>query len=179
VPDVIDAIQDDHRRIETLFDRLVDSNEQNPDTARELVHLLVAHETAEQELIHPLTRRAAEGVAEAVLTEEATAEKALSELEDLEVDSPQFRAKLVALRDDVLSHAEHEEREEHPQLRDNQDAALLERLASAYDIAKTTAPTHPHPTSPQSATGNLVLGPVVAMADRVRDAVRGAMPGEG
>ncbi len=178
MPDVIDAIQEDHRRIESLFDRLVDSNEQNPDTARELVHLLVAHETAEQELIHPLTRRVSDDVAEARLAEEALAENALSELEDLEVDSPQFRAKLVAIRDDVKAHADHEEAEEHQRLRESQDSILLERMASAYDIAKTAAPTHPHPTSPQSATGNLVLGPVVAMADRVRDAVRSAMPGD-
>jgi hypothetical protein len=35
------------------------------------------------------------------------------------------------------------------------------------------------PTRPQPAAGNLVLGPMVAVADRVRDAVHSAATGEG
>jgi hemerythrin superfamily protein len=172
--DIIDAIQDDHRRIEQLFDRLVGDGDQDDATAEQLVRLLVAHETAEQELIHPLTRRIDETVAEGRLAEEKTAEKALAGLEDLDVGSPQFRAKLVALRDDVLRHAREEETREHPRIRSEVDAEQLQRMTPAYDAAKAIAPTHPHPTSPTSATGNLVLGPIVAIADRVRDSVRNA-----
>lgn len=171
--DVIDAIQEDHRRVKDLFARL-EANGDDPDLASELVHTLVAHETAEQELIHPLTRKADESIAEERLAEEATAEKALSELEDLEVGSPQFKAKLVSIKEDVIAHAESEENLEHPRIRQTVDAQKLEKLAAVYDVAKKAAPTHPHPGGPQSATGNLVLGPVVAIADRVRDAVRSA-----
>ena len=174
MPDVIDAIQKDHERIRSLFGELVDAGEQRPEVAEELVHLLVAHETAEQELIHPLTRKADESVVEELLVEEKSAEVALSELEDLEVDSPQFRAKLVSIRDAVLAHADHEETDEHPKLRREVDADQLDRMTGPYEAAKSIAPTHPHPTSPTSATGNLVLGPMVAIADRVRDAIKGA-----
>jgi hypothetical protein len=34
------------------------------------------------------------------------------------------------------------------------------------------APTHAHKMAPTSATGNVVLGPFVAMVDRVRDAIK-------
>lgn len=174
MPDVIDAIQEDHRRVKDLFAQLVADGD-DPELATELVHLLVAHETAEQELIRPLTRDADEQVAEDRLAEEEQAEVALSELEDLDVGSPQFKAKLVAIRDDVIDHADHEEREEHPRLRREVDAERLDRLTRLYEVAKKAAPTHPHPSSPTSATGNLVLGPMVAIADRVRDAVRSAV----
>jgi hypothetical protein len=46
----------------------------------------------------------------------------------------------------------------------------LEELVSA---AGGTAPTHPHPRV-ESAKGNLALGPVTAVMDRARDAIRAA-----
>jgi hypothetical protein len=36
------------------------------------------------------------------------------------------------------------------------------------------APTHPHPNAPDTPPGNMVLGPVAALADRFRDAMRKA-----
>jgi Hemerythrin HHE cation binding domain len=172
--DVFDAIQEDHRRVKDLFAQLA-ADGGRPDVAVELVYTLVAHETAEQELIHPLTRQADEELAEERLAEETKAESALAELEDLEIGGSQLKAKLVALRDDVVAHADHEENEEHPRLRAAVPANQLQRLAGMYELARKAAPTHPHPGGPQSATGNLVLGPMSGIADQVRDAARSAM----
>ena len=44
-------------------------------------------------------------------------------------------------------------------------------MGEAILIAETVAPTHPHPHGPQTALGNLVFGPFVAIADRVRDKI--------
>ena len=43
-------------------------------------------------------------------------------------------------------------------------------LGKRYVKAKEAAPTHPHPHAPDSPPGNVVLGPVAALVDRVRDA---------
>jgi hypothetical protein len=37
-------------------------------------------------------------------------------------------------------------------------------------MAEGMAPTRPHKAAPESAVGNLLVGPFVAMVDRVRDA---------
>lgn len=43
-------------------------------------------------------------------------------------------------------------------------------LGRRYVKAKDAAPTHPHPHAPDTPPGNVVLGPVAALVDRVRDA---------
>jgi hypothetical protein len=45
---------------------------------------------------------------------------------------------------------------------------LLE-LGDALRAAKRQAPTHPHPRSPDSPPGNLVVGSAVAVMDKARD----------
>jgi hypothetical protein len=87
---------------------------------------------------------------------------------------PGFLAKLASFQADVVAHAEREEREEHPLLQ-REDQDRLRSLAGAFRAAESAAPTHPHPHGPESAAGNMILGPAVAVADRARDAVRSAM----
>jgi hypothetical protein len=47
-------------------------------------------------------------------------------------------------------------------------------MTSELEVAEAMAPTHPHKMAPESAAGNLLVGPFVAMVDRVRDALRDA-----
>jgi hemerythrin superfamily protein len=56
----------------------------------------------------------------------------------------------------------------------NQDTDKLVAMRKQLEVAEKVAPTHPHAGAPESAAGNLVMGPFVAIADRVRDALRGA-----
>ena len=46
----------------------------------------------------------------------------------------------------------------------------------AFVAAETIAPTHAHRFAPESAAGNLLLGPGVALIDRVRDLLAGRDP---
>jgi hypothetical protein len=81
---------------------------------------------------------------------------------------------LDKLRLDVLTHARSEERYEFERLRDQFSDAQRRALAAAVRAAEATAPTHPHPGT-ESATENLLAGPPLAVADRVRDLIRQAM----
>ncbi len=74
----------------------------------------------------------------------------------------------------MLTHAENEEREVFPELRETHSAEQLESMATGVRAAESLAPTHPHPHGPESAVGNIAVGPFVAVADRVRDAIRNA-----
>jgi hypothetical protein len=116
----------------------------------------------------------------------------------MDTDDPDFLPRLEAYRAAVLMHATREERYEFPHLRlrvpAGELAALVpalraaealvpalraaEALVPALRAAEALAPTRPHP-SVQSATGNLLVGPPVAVLDKVRDVVRDALQSSG
>jgi hypothetical protein len=89
-------------------------------------------------------------------------------------DAEGFDTLLAQLREDVLAHAEHEETAEFPILRRGVDRERLVSMAGAVRAAERIAPTRPHP-GVESPAANLLLGPPLAIMDRARDAIRGAL----
>jgi hemerythrin superfamily protein len=176
-PDVVDLLLEQHGQIEELFVRVAAAaGEQRRDLLNELVRLLAVHETAEEEIVHPLARSAVDdgGVVDDRLAEEHQAKELLTDLYKQGPDGAGFPAALQALRDAVLTHAKHEERYEFPHLRSAVDAGRLRGLTAAVKAAEAVAPTRPHP-GVESATANVLAGPAAAMFDRVRDAARDAL----
>jgi hemerythrin superfamily protein len=174
--DVIDLLHRQHEEIRRLFTDLerarADDREQ---LFHELVRLLSVHETAEQELIHPEIHRLAGGsdVVDARVAEERRATELLGTLVDIGPAAEGFDTLLTQLRDDVLAHADHEESAEFPLLRQAHDRDRLVSLAGAVRAAERIAPTRPHP-GVESPAANFLLGPPLAIMDRVRDAIRNA-----
>lgn len=181
--DVVDLLLTQHARIEELF-LLVSGGdgEARRDAFDQLVRLLAVHETAEEEVIHPLARELPGGGADERvderLAEERAAKEMLRELVDGGVAADGFEAGILLLRDAVLTHARHEERYEFPLLRQHVPVERLRRLAAAVRAAEALAPTRPHP-GVESATANAGLGMPLAVLDRVRDALRRNADGRG
>lgn len=176
--DVLDLLLAQHARIEELFSQVLHgTGEERRDRFEELVRLLAVHETAEEEVVHPRGRGAGgveDAVIDARLAEEQDAKRALAELVDLGVDHPQFELRLTELRDMVLMHATREERYEFPRMAKHLSPQERERLGTLLLTAERFAPTRPHP-GVETATANLLAGPLLAVSDRVRDAIRNAM----
>ncbi|MEC9408718.1 MAG: hemerythrin domain-containing protein [Pseudomonadota bacterium] len=176
--DVLSRVLEDHAEIKRRFNAIshAGSVADKREALHALIHKLVVHETAEQEILHPLTRSANNGadVADRRIEEESQAEEMLARLDRLDVDDPDFDSLISRLRDEVIQHAEAEEHTEFPKIEQSVSPDKLESLASIYRAAEATAPTRPHPNGPTSAAGNLALGPLVAIADRARDAIRQA-----
>lgn len=176
--DVIEAVRADHREIETLFTRVDQARQDDArrDAFEQLVRKLAVHETAEEEVVHPLGRRAPDGdaVVEQRLQEEDKGKKELAELEKTGIESPDFEVRFARVRTAVLDHAQHEEQNEHPLILANNDEDRLRRATSLFRAAEKTAPTHPHAMAPESATGNVLVGMFASVADRARDAIRNA-----
>lgn len=177
--DVIALLLDQHDRIRTLLDGV--SGARTTETRRErfddLRLLLAVHETAEELVTHPRARMGeAAGVVDVLLDEEHEGKELLAEAEKLDVDDPEFERAFAELRRSVLEHADHEEQDEFPRLREENDETTLRLMAAAVRAAESVAPTHPHPRAGESMVVNAAVGPVVGVADRVRDAVRGVMP---
>jgi hemerythrin superfamily protein len=175
--DVVDLLIHQHSQIRDLFDEVENTLGQDRKNAFDrLVRLLAVHETAEEEIIHPLARRTLPGGEEIVddrLEEEHSAKEKLARIEGMDLETPQFLTELDELRIAVLTHARAEERYEFQRIRDELGDAQRRGLAAAVKIAEAIAPTHPHP-GVESATKNLLAGPVAALADRVRDLIRAA-----
>ena len=172
--DVVELLLAQHTQIQALFAEVRAAHgDRRQQAFQELVRLLAVHEAAEEQVVHPAARSdAGDAVVEARLHEEDEAKHALAELYDMGVDAPGFEAKFTALERAVLDHARHEEQEEFPLLRTNSDPARLRRMAGAVRAAEAVSPTRPHPAAGESAVGNLIAGPPLAVFDKMRDAVR-------
>ena len=95
----------------------------------------------------------------------------LQELAETDMDSDRFDGLLLALRDAVLTHARREERYEFGHLRQEISPAHLRTMAANVAMVETWGPTGRHPTA-ESATGDLVTSPPLALAERLREALR-------
>lgn len=174
--DVVDLLLEQHDEIKSLFSEL--RRAQGPvkqELFEDLVRLLAVHESAEETVVHPMARRkleSGEEVVEPRLEEEDRAKKELADLYDMGVDHPDFDRRLQAFEGEVIQHATKEEGEELLRLRGTVDADTLRRMAGALKAAEKAAPTRPHRKAPESAVGNVLTGPPMALFDRVHDAVR-------
>lgn len=173
--DVVDLLLRQHQLIREYFAEVETSTgEQRRDAFDRLRRLLAVHETAEEEAVHPMARSAVGDGAQVIdsrLEEEHRAKQILEDLDATGTESVDFGTKLSVLKTAVLDHAEREEREEFPRLRESFGAAQRSAMGVAVKAAEAMAPTHPH-AGVESATANVLAGPFAAMTDRVRDVVR-------
>jgi hemerythrin superfamily protein len=174
--DVVKLLLADHEKAKVLltrFDHVAPSDRAS--YFCEVVTELVRHEVAEEHVIFPIIRHAPGGEQEAKarIAEQSQAEALLAELEKLDASSVEFASKFISLRQAVLNHAGSEEVGTFPLLQEMEDAESRLALGGRYEHAKAKAPTHPHPHAPDTPPGNSLLGPVAALFDKARDALRG------
>ncbi|MEU2927220.1 hemerythrin domain-containing protein [Streptomyces sp. NPDC007251] len=176
--DVVALLMRQHGDIRNLFDEVERSQgEERRDAFRRLVRLLAVHETAEEEVVHPFVRMAVDGGEQVVkdrLAEEKSAKETLAALDEMDTDDPRFMPRLMQLRTEVQEHARAEERYEFSHIRRSTDVTNLAAMAKAVKAAEAMAPTRPHP-GVEAASANVAVGPVAALMDRTKDAVRKAM----
>lgn len=174
--DIIDLLLEDHEEFRSLFAEL---ERTEPELREDLFHYTVArlasHEAAEEAVVHSTVRDdipGGEQVAEARLEEEAAAERLLKDVADLDPTSKEFTDALPRLRDEVLTHADHEEREEFPKLREHVDAERRAKLGTTFRRLRDNGPTRPHPKTPQNPAVRAAIGPIAGVFDRARDIAR-------
>lgn len=174
--DVVDVLLTQHNEARSLFGQIRGATgKAKKGSFQRLVNLLAVHETAEEMVVYPAVRSTGpdgDRLADARTAEESEAKDALSTLEKTDINSPEFDTKLQDFEQLVDAHARNEEQEIFPLLRETQTPEQLAKMADALQAAERVAPTHPHPRGPESAVGNVVVGPFVGVVDRVRDALR-------
>ncbi|GGI05148.1 hemerythrin domain-containing protein [Egicoccus halophilus] len=176
--DIIDVLQADHDQFRRMFDELENAaGERRVELFHDLVAALASHEAAEEALVHKALRDEVPGgeeLAEQVLAEESRGEELLAEVQDVEVDSTEFSTAVARLRKEIVGHAEHEERDEFPRLREHLSDERRRELGGRFEKLRAAGPTRPHPNTPQHPGVRAAVGPIVGVFDRARDAVRDA-----
>lgn len=176
-PDVVDLLVEQHMQIRSLFTAvLTTSGLERREAFEDLVRLLSVHETAEEEVVHPALRVGmpdGQAIVDARLEEERKAKVLLKELDGMDLEDEKFLPLFLQLRNAVISHAMYEQRYEFNRIRQHLPAVQRASMRGLVKAAEAAAPTRPHPSA-QSATANVLMGPPLAVVDRVRDAIREA-----
>jgi hemerythrin superfamily protein len=133
--DVVQLIEQDHRELEGLFDRVLAGDGDRRQVLDEIASRLEAHARAEELEVYPVLTRADPGEEEEVEhahDEHHEAEHLLRMARNLVV-SPHFEEAFTAFVDAVKHHVEEEEKEVLPALREAVDARRLDELGAAFD----------------------------------------------
>jgi hemerythrin superfamily protein len=175
---IIDRLLEDHQQVRQGFAKITAADtHERWDLFMDLMNDLVRHEVAEEEIVYPVVRQEIQGgdmLAAERVGEESKAEELMAGMEKKGRGDDQFTENLGRLKADVLAHAEAEEATIFPALAATLSRDRLVQMGNKFARAKMLAPTHPHPNAPDSPPGDMVVGPVAAVADRLRDAIRKA-----
>jgi hemerythrin superfamily protein len=176
---VIDELMTDHREVEELFGRiegLPSGDEDRKRYADQATIELVRHSVAEEMHLYPAVREYlpnGDALADKELDDHSKAERIMKDLERCEADDPEFDRLIAMLMSEIRSHVADEEGNLFPQLRQAAPAEALDELGDKVRQAKKTAPTRPHPSSPDRPPANKLLDPGAGLVDRLRDALSG------
>ena len=176
---VIDLIKKDHRKAESTYKQFQQEtdNKKKEELARSLIKDLVQHAEVEQMLVYPLLKMRdtnADQIHDRSLHEHQEVRELLYAADQTNFSDPSFSTKLKAAMDANNKHVEEEEKDTLPLLEKKYNLDELQRLGSAFETHKYTAPTHPHPSAPMQGPAAAAAGMAAKVGDLARDAVHSA-----
>lgn len=176
--DVVDILTADHREMIGLIELIEETAD--PKERRALADAVIAevmrHSVAEELFVYPEYERRVPGGKEEVehdKEEHQEIEEVMKELEGLDSEGAEFVATVKKFKELLDHHADDEESDQFPKLREHLAIHELLDMGKKVEAAKAVAPTRPHPGSPHSELFHMTLGPGVGMVDRLRDALSG------
>ena len=153
--DAITLLREDHDRVRKLFKDFEEAgdnaNAEKQRIADEIIEELTVHAFIEEQYFYPAVRglpapdsgEEPEELVKEAEEEHAQVKTLLAELEDLRAGDEYFDAKVTVVIDDVRHHAEEEEQEMFPKVRDAMGRQDLQDLGRRMLEAKRTAPKRP------------------------------------
>jgi hypothetical protein len=142
--------------------------------AEQLVIEESMHEAVEEMYFWPAVREHlpnGDQLADIAIGQEDEGKKVLDKLDKLNAGDPEFEKLLTEFIRAAREHISYEETRVWPELRAALTAEHSQEIGSKMEAGKKTAPTRPHPHTPASPGMLKTAGPVVAAADKARDAM--------
>jgi hemerythrin superfamily protein len=178
--DAITLLKQDHKTVKSLFSQFDKAGDKAYQRKREIVDKIIeelsVHAAIEEQVFYPAARENVPDARDEVLEsleEHHVAKWLLSELEDMDPKAERFDAKVTVLKENILHHAEEEESDLFPQVREAMGRKALQELGVKLEEAKQIVPRRPHPKAPDSPPANLITGPAAGLADKAFSALRG------
>ncbi len=175
--DPVKLIKQDHRTVKGLFRKFeqAQSTQDKQRLAQQIIEELSAHATVEEQLVYPVLREAQSRMEQPVLNaleEHHAAKLVLAELDDMKASDERFDAKMHFVREAIEMHIEEEEETLLPRLQKALNAEQSAQLCEAMLALKERAPSHPHPSAPDTPPAGLIGGLLAKVTDAGRDLVR-------
>jgi hemerythrin-like domain-containing protein len=175
--DAIALLKADHAEVEKLFKRFEElgprARKTKLDIAKKVIAALSQHAAVEEQVLYPTIREQLpddEDLVLEALEEHHVAKWLLSELDGMTPDDERFSAKFMVLAESVRHHVKEEEGEMFPKLRKSFTKSELNDLGESLAAAKKTAPTKPHPRSPDEPPSNIIATAATLPLDMARSA---------
>ncbi len=160
--DAITLLKNDHKTVEKLFKQFEKSDASDAKARRQLVDQMIeelaVHASIEEQVFYPAVREDVPDTEDSVLEgleEHHIVKWTLSELDGMDPGHERFEAKVTVLMESVRHHVEEEESELFPEVRKALGRKRLGQIGDALELAKTRAPTAPHPKDPDTPPGNV------------------------
>ncbi|GFG68560.1 hemerythrin domain-containing protein [Mycolicibacter senuensis] len=180
--DVVDILTTDHNEMIDLLTEI--EGTVDTDTQRDLADTVTAevmrHSVAEEMFVYPVVEDKLPGGADDVKHDKEEHDELvqlMKKLEDVSASDPAFLDLAGQLKSLLRHHANDEESEQFPKLREHLSAKELVEMGEKVQTAKKVAPTRPHPQAPHSELFHKTLGAGVGMVDRIRDKLTGRQTG--
>jgi hemerythrin-like domain-containing protein len=179
------ALEAEHDAIWRLLDRLTDGPADPPEpqqqrrVARQLVAYQSAHELAEEMVLWPVVeQRCTDGAAlvAAALQQEHQLKLALHELDHLSATSEEFTDCVHTVAALERTHLSYEQNQIWPRVHDDLPPEEIAELLRHWHAVRPRAATRPHPHLATRPAVVRAAVPVLAAADRARDALRRRSP---
>jgi hemerythrin superfamily protein len=182
--DAITMLKEDHKSVEQLFKRFEKAGErayvEKRNVVDRIVEALSVHAAIEEQVFYPLVRATVPGAEDHTLEsleEHHIVKWVLSELDSMSPEDERFDAKVTVLIESVRHHVQEEEQDLFPMVRKELGRDSLSDIGEVMAQARNSAPTHPHPRSPDTPPQNFVIGAAAGVADRIGDTVSGLAQG--
>jgi hemerythrin superfamily protein len=137
MPDPIAMLEQDHRKVETLFEKYRSS--QDPTVAEQICMELQVHTTIEEAVVYPVVKKdVPEGkeLEQEAEKEHEEVEGFIKQVQKVGFDDPSVPALIQQIEEGVTHHVEEEESEMFPKLRESVERDRLTRIGEELAQAK-------------------------------------------
>jgi hemerythrin-like domain-containing protein len=143
----IDLLTEDHNEVRALFKKFeaaheAEDTEEMSTVASSIFEELEVHTTIEEEIFYPAVHDASEDLAEVVdegVQEHHVVDVLMNECRDLQAGDDDWVAKITVLIENVEHHADEEEEEMFPDVREELGEEKLNELGEQMEQRKATA----------------------------------------